>query len=389
MAQPQITFNIGEGGLGRPLTGKDHYSGILWWNDNLPAGYGTDNVKAFFSLEEAEAAGITSAAAQFDILHYQVSEFFRINPLGVLYVGIFPVPATTYDYTELETMQNEANGDIRQFAVWENLTAFTTAPLTTIQSILTGLLDNYQPSVAVYSADFSAIADLGTLTDLTGLAAEAVSVAIGQDGDAVGAGLATSEAQSIPTIGAQLGAISFAKVSDSIAWVGKFPLVTGNELKVPALANGDKVSTKTPAFLNTLNDRGYTFIKRFVGRENTYFNNSLTATSSTSDFSTTENNRTIQKAVREIYVRSLDLLNSPITVNPDGTLTEDAIQTFRSKAVEALDQMAANTEISAFEVLIDPSQDVLSTSKIEVTVKIVPVGVAREIVYNIGFTTNI
>jgi len=388
MAQPTITFNIGQGGLGRPLAGEDHISGFLWWNATLPTGFGTNKEKTFFSLEEAESAGIVEGDVSFGALWYQIREFFRINSLGVLHVGIYPVPVGSYDYTELQTLQAFAGGKIRQFGIWENLTAYTTTPLVTIQGILDTLLTDYQPAVAIYSADTSAIAP-ASLPDAKTGQAQAVSICVGQDGGAKGAALAVSEGYSIPTLGAQLGALSAAKVSDSIAWVGKFPLVTGDELKVPAFGDGTKTSSLATSALNTIRDNANTFIKKFIGRENTYFVDSLTATAANSDFSTLENNRTIQKAVREIYVRSLDLLNSPITVNADGTLDEDTIQTFRAKAVEALDQMEANTEISAYEVTLDPSQDVLATSKIEVAVKIVPVGVAREIVYNIGFTTNI
>lgn len=388
MAQPKITFNVGEGGLGRPLAGEDHISGLVWWNDTLPTGFNGETQKTFFSLQGAESAGIVEGSDPFGVLWYQISEFFRINEKGVLHVGIYPIPAGAYNYTELQTLQAFADGKIRQFAVWENLTAFTTTPLNIIQGVLTDLLEDYQPAVAIYSGDTSAIAP-ASLVDLTGQTAQAVSVCVAQDGDAKGAALAVSEGFSIPTLGAQLGALSAAKVNESIAWVGKFPLVTGTELKVPAFGDGTKTSSLASTLLDTIVTYGYTYIKKFIGRENTYFVDSLTATAANSDFSTLENNRTIQKAIREIYVRSLDLLNSPIVVNEDGTLSEDAIQTFRSKAVEALDAMQANTEISAYSVEIDPTQNVLSTSKIEIAVKIVPVGVSNELVYNIGYTTNI
>ena len=63
-----------------------------------------------------------------------------------------------------------------------------------------------------------------------------------------------------------------------------------------------------------------------------------------------------------------------------------------------LEQMAQAGEISVDQatgklppgsVLIDPDQDVLATSEVVITVKIVPVGVARTIVVNIGFVPKI
>ena len=46
-------------------------------------------------------------------------------------------------------------------------------------------------------------------------------------------------------------------------------------------------------------------------------------------------------------------------------------------------------EVSAWKVLIDPTQNVLSTSKLTLTIQNVPVGVARNIEINSGFTTKI
>ena len=51
--------------------------------------------------------------------------------------------------------------------------------------------------------------------------------------------------------------------------------------------------------------------------------------------------------------------------------------------------MQRRGEVSSFQTLIDPEQDVLSTSKLAITIKIVPVGVARNIVVNIGFAVNL
>jgi hypothetical protein len=85
----------------------------------------------------------------------------------------------------------------------------------------------------------------------------------------------------------------------------------------------------------------------------------------------------------------LDNLNAPLTVDSDGKLSESTIAVFKNDAIRGLESMQRDEEISAFDVLIDPSQNVLSTSKIILTVKIVPRGVARQIEVNIGFSLNI
>ncbi|GAG18593.1 unnamed protein product, partial [marine sediment metagenome] len=57
----KIQFNVGEGGLGRPLNGKDYYSGFLFDSTDYPTGFSADEpIKLLTSLQEAESLGITN-----------------------------------------------------------------------------------------------------------------------------------------------------------------------------------------------------------------------------------------------------------------------------------------------------------------------------------------
>lgn len=389
MAQPNITFNKSTGGLGQALPGKDHYSAFLFYSDTLPSGFATDDrIKQVFSVEEAENLGIVTGGA-FDQYHYHISEFFRIQPKGVLWIGFYAVPVGTYDFTELETMRLFAEGQIRQFGVYVDGLDFAAQEVTALQAEVAKSETAKQPFEVLYAADISGTADLSTLPDLRALTAFGVSVVIGQDGSGTGAALATSLGYSVCAVGTLLGAVALSKVSESIAWVEKFPLAGATELDVAAFGNGDLYRDKTDSFLDALNDKGYIYLRKFTDVANTYFNDNHTSIAVTNDFSYININRTYHKAVRDINTIILPKLNSPITVNPDGTLTTDVIVSYKTLASRPLDDMVNAGELSAFEVVVDPAQDVLTTSTIELTVKLVPVGVAREIVFNIGFVTSI
>ena len=55
----KIEFNIGQGGLGRPLAGKDYYSGLLFDMPTYPSGFSApEPIKLVASLEDAENLGI-------------------------------------------------------------------------------------------------------------------------------------------------------------------------------------------------------------------------------------------------------------------------------------------------------------------------------------------
>jgi hypothetical protein len=396
MAQPQLIINLGAGGLGRPLASKDHISGILSYqaNANLPAGFGTDTTKKVFAITEAEDLGIVEGSADFGLTWYHVREFFRIQPKGELFISFVDASAlnfATHDFAEVSEMQLEAEGTMRQLGVIQMQAAFASANVTALHAQAAAVRSDAQPLSIIFAPDTSGTADLSTLTDLRGLAASLVSVVIGEDGGATGAALAVTEGTSVTTLGATLGAVSLANVNESIAWVQKFNLSNGSELETAAFANGDLVKLKTTPFLDALNDKGYIFLRKFTkeGLAGTYHNDSPTAVSETSDYAYIENNRVIDKASRNIRTFVLPQLNSPLVVNSDGTLFEDTVTVFQSLTERGLESMEKDQEISAFAVTIDPTQNVLSTSTLKVSVKIVPVGVARNIEFTIGYALNV
>ena len=109
MALSDITFNRGQGGLGRPLAGEDHISGLVAWltDANLPSGFGaSDRIKEVFSTEEAEALGIVEGSALHGALWYHIDEYFKRQPDGDLFIGLFNSVGQVY--TVVETVQTFA-----------------------------------------------------------------------------------------------------------------------------------------------------------------------------------------------------------------------------------------------------------------------------------------
>ncbi|BAQ92546.1 Phage tail sheath protein [uncultured Mediterranean phage uvMED] len=391
MALNKVTFNINTSGLGAPLISKDHISGLLYYNNTLPSGFSSsDRIKIIFSIEEAEALGIIEGSADHGAEWYHINEFFQKQPQGELHVGYYAEPTGAPTFAEVQTMQDNANGEIRQIGVYFVKSVFATSQVTALQTIAATLRGESKPLSILYGPDISATSDLSTLPDLRALNAPNVSVCIGQDGGAKGAALAVSTTKSITDLGAKLGAVSAANVNESISYYEKFPMVTdGSEFETAHFANGQAVATTASAAINAIDDKSYIFLVKEVGFSNTFNSDSYSSVSTTNDLATIENNRTIDKASRILRALIVPQLGSPLRVQADGTLREDTIQTFKALAQKALSQMEAAGEVSQYEVLINPSQNVVSTSTLEITCKIIPVGVAREIVINLGFTPNL
>ena len=391
MALNSIVFNRNKSGLGGPLLNNDHISGLVFYRASVPTGFATANIQKVFSLEQAEDLGITKDLTE--DLHYHVSEFFEKQPKGELYIGIFDEPGETPDFSEVETIQEFANGEIRQLGIWLDDTVTDAAKMTTrvaaIQAKVDILKANDMPLNVIFAPDIHG-QTLVSLPDLRTGTANNVSVTIGQSGNGEGKTLYTSEAKSITDLGAKLGAVSFSKVHESISYVEKFPMVTSSgEFAEPAFSNGDFVKNTPKAQIEALDGLGYIFLVNFVGYSGTFNNDSYTATAANDDLYTIERNRTIDKAVRRTRQLLLPKLGSPLYVNPDGTLTLDTIATFKGLCDQGLKQMEADGELSASATIINPEQNVVSTSRLVVSLELVPVGVARSIIVNVGFVPNV
>ena len=509
MALNNITFNLGQGGLGRPLPGEDHISGLVFYtNGNLPSGFSVSNrVKQFNSLADAEAAGITGnfsdetkasatflvtaagnngdtlelkvaepfsrvvslgvytktaaettvanvataiaaminagtylhgysatvnsatvtisaraglgiflntgsplsatyssgatlagtitqftggVASKFAVWHYHISEFFRLQPQGVLFVGVFAVPGS-YTFTEITTVQTFANGKIRQIGIFKDSAAFAAGDITAIHNVCAANVAAHKELIALYGADISGVADVSTLADLSQLSAHYVTAVISQDGGAKGASLFYASGKSVTTLGAALGAVAKAKVSHSIAWVANFNISNGTECDVIAFANGVLFShsSVTDSLLTLLQNERYLFLRKFVGIAGSYFNENPASIALNSDYAYITDNRTMQKATRGIYASVLPALNSPITLKSDGTLTDEAIAYFEGLAEGPLNEMVRNAELSGFDVNVNAVQNVLTTGVLTINATLVQIATARNIVVNIGFNVTI
>lgn len=354
----------------------------------------------------AAAATITQfsggADGFFDVMYYQVSEFFRLNPKGVLYVGVFPDSAITP--SRISEMQAFANGEIRQVGVFNQKSTFASSDVTGIQAVCDTLAGLNTPLSVILAPDMTGLT-LSSQPNLTTLDSENVSVLISGDGlttSTTGFGASRKvfykKSFTVAALGAALGAVSKAKVHESIAWIGAFNISDGDSLNTVEFLPSTSFTSASASLKTQLDNYGYLFLQKETDLTGTYFNNDKTATAATSDYARIRNQRTIDKAVRGVRAKLLPLVSSPIYVNSNGTLTEETIATFENEAnkiiggqfntASATGSMVIDGEISAGRTLIDPTQDVLATGIIEVSIEIIPVGAAESISAKIGFVAS-
>ena len=395
---PDINIVRAAGGLGRQQPTDDGISALITQGVAVGVAGGL-NLNTDYEIRSALAAdalGILPANG-YTTTRRHIAEYFRLNPGGILIVRVIPQSLTLSDMldrTESNAQQLliNANGRVKQLAVVLNpaagyaptivagINADVTAAVAKGQALAMAEFVAHRP-VFILVAGHQLAADLTTVTDQRAQNAEFVSVVVGTDhGNAPGE----------PAIGAALGAIAAARVNESIAWVRKFPLTGNGSFTQAGLSNGFSNAALLPGDLAALSDKGLIVVRQHAGLDGFYFSDTPTCTLASSDYAYLENVRTTNKAARIVRRALLPSLNGPVPVNSDGTLQAQAVGELQGQAVAALTaSMIQAGEISQLAVYIDPTQNVISTSVLQVRVSLIPVGVARQINVTLGLTTKV
>ena len=389
-----LTIQRQNGNVPKSLPGEDHVTGFVAYlaAADIPASFKTERVQALSTIDAAEAAGITEDAASWGVrvLHYHLSEIYRLNPAVSLYVAIFEKPqGATQTFAEIKTVQNFAAGRIRQIGVWCGDRTLSADDLTALQGVGDALAEEEAELSIVYAPKVATVKQLAV--NLAGEGKCRVSVVIGQAGSGTGAELfkdkANAAKSSVSGLGVVMGLLSRAKVHQCIAWVKEFP--TG--VSLPAFGDGTLVRDVDKALLETLDNTGrYLFFVTHTGQAGSYMNDSHTMDSGISDYAAIESVRSIDKAVRGIRTYVMPELGGNVYVDPaTGQLASYTVAHLETVANQALEEMERNGELSGYKVEIDPAQDVASTGMVEFVIKNVAVPVMRRVRIKIGFVKSV
>lgn len=385
-----LTIVRQNGNVPKSQNGQDHVSGFVAYllEADIPAAFKAEPVQAVSTIDKAEELGITADATAWSVkmLHYQLEEVFRINPSITLYVGLFSKPESM-TFQELKTVQNYAEGAIRQMAIWNGDTAPTADNIVKLEAVADSLDTENAPLSTLYAP---LVSNYKNLPSNLATNNPRVSVVIAQAGSGTGAELYKSKDNktkaTVSAIGVALGTLSKAAVHQCIAWVKNFP----SGISMPALGDGTLVRTIDKGELEKLDTNRYLFLNNVVGVAGSYWNDSHTMDSPTSDYAAIESVRTMDKAVRGIRTYLTPELGGNVYIDPNtGKLQSYTVSHLETTANIPLEEMEKAGELSGYKAEIDAEQDVLSTSTIEVTIKNVPVGVVRKFKVKIGFVKSL
>lgn len=393
----KLTITRTNGNIVRSLAGEDHISGLVFYSATLPTategaeGFSaTERIRTISTIETAEKLGITADATAWEtkVLHYTLSSIFNMNPGVSLYVGIFKPASGANAFSEIKQIQNYAGGRLRQVGVWNGAVELSDTLVNSLQSVRTTLEAQNKPLSILYAPKVTDVTALPS--NLAKIGRNGVSVIIGQDGAGVAAELyadaGNTAKASVSALGDLLGAVSKAKVHESIAWVESFP----TNIAVPAFGDGKKYRDLDEAVIETLDSSRYIFLRTYDGLAGSFFNDNHTLDEPTSDYAYINDVRTMDKAVRGVRTYLLPKLGRPMKVDAEtGKLERTAVEHLITTGNKALEEMEKAGELSGYRFDIDPDQNILATSRVRGVIKNVAMGVMRNLDLEIGFAPSV
>jgi hypothetical protein len=445
MALGNVTVNKAQG-VGQPTTGKDHYTGFLFYvdPDDYPAGMIrkwavglTVVVGDFFEdstvdhkVYVADTAGTTSGTAatdpllsevtdlqeladaraqlvtianmetlgitegsNADVIWYQMNYFFEKNPNGFAWLRMADEGLATVSFDEMDDIVLASGGDVRKIGVYNNGSdaVFAAAHATNLQVKYAEYAAAYTPlQIAYFPLSFTEA--YGSFIDLKD-SGNSYGVWCVNAWDLETGSVAVT-GHEYPAMGVVMGNWAISKVSESIGHVRQYDFISSTN-GTNVNAEYDKFGFRDSSGLiswatldgaagDLLDTSGWNFFRKYAGISGTYLNDMSTVSVEGNDFDKVFYNVTLDKISRNVRTNLLPEINGEIIFNGDGTLSDVDIHRYSNLSNAALAAMQSAGEISAYETVIDRTQDVASTGILYVTVNVVLNGVAKSIIVSLA-----
>jgi hypothetical protein len=387
MGLPDVRIVLANGQLGGLVAFAEGVALMVGHGVSVVDGIQVGEPKVVFNLQEAEDLGID--VANNPTAHRHVKEFYNEAGLGrELYIMLVPntmLQSQMVDFNEangpgVKTGLTFAQGRVRMYGTFCDDPSIV--PNSGISSGIDDDVINAVPLAQILGNNFASIQapvrgvlegrdfqnDAATLVDAKTLGSNRVAILIGSSKD-----------DRTASIGMFLGRNARVPVHRKASRVkdGRLPITE---------AFVGTASAGTFGGLGLMHDKGYIVMRKFPTSAGYFFSGDPMCVASTDDYNLFARGRVIDKAHIIAYATFVEELDDEILIDADGKIESGVVATLEAKINNQINQlMTANREISGASATIDPNQNVLSTNKTVVVLKLRPVGYNSDIEVQLGF----
>ena len=349
-------------------------------------------------LDELVKKGVTSDNADANaILYKAVKEFYDEAPDGsklwIMGVADTVTLADIVDKTKdnAKKLLIAANGTIRTLAVKiKDKSAYTPTVTTGIDGTVRTAITNAQ-ALAEWATEtlFAPVMVLLEGRHYTGNAETLVSNPVNTgNNNRVGVVIGDTVADSKgAAVGLLAGRIASIPVQRSVARVR-----TGSIVATTMYIGGVAAELGNP---ETINDCGFICPRTFVGKGGYFWSDDKLAAEASDDYSLIPRRRVADKAYRITYSTLINEVAEEISVTDDGKISAPVVKAIQTAVESAIvNNMTSRGNLGndpsdpndmGVECYINPDQNIVATSRLDVQVRIKPHGYSKYINVSLGF----
>ena len=373
MALPNVNISVNRSGLGLVEPTEDGVMGLVMFVATKPLGAGDQDIRwtrVYNSYEDASNGDFGYNAATLAQIEAFYKEAGSGAKLWVRYVHLFDEIAhdgrLSNILDDVAALIEEARGEISCIGIHRGDLVPTSTLVDNIHEDLLNLVGGAQ-SVAEYAEQ--EIMPVSIVVDAlkTG---HPFSVPDMHEHNYHKVSIVVASENGIPAVGRVLGRLAAIPVQRKISRVKDGALRNVSEA---GYCSDVPISGIANHFSGSYHDKGFIVFRTFSKKAGYFFSGDPTATASTDDLYTISRNRVIDKVIKMAYKTYLEELDDDVELTDAGELPAGVVAYLKE---EIEHQVSSNMkgEISNFEAIIDPKQNILSGLPLDIELSIIPKG---------------
>ncbi len=386
-----VNITLANGQLGGRIQTHDGIMGLVLTGFSETGGYIIGTPILVTSMTDVAHAGITVGNNPFAIK--QLKEFYAQAGAGAqLYLMLTSTSITLNQMADINNangakkLLDYAAGKIKVLGLLsDDANIASHGGTITISNglnhdVYTGASNMQVMADSYFNAEKPFRAIIGG-SSYTGVAADLTDETSGTTNNRTAILIGDSVSGASACVGLLLGLISSIPVQRKISRVR-----TGALTNTAAYVGTTTISAAGAGALGVIAEKGFITFTTYPNVSGFYFTGDPMLTATTDDYSMLARGRVIDKAHILAYTTFVQEVDDEVPVNSDGTLDAGFCKWLSRQIINQINNtMTANKEISAVDCFIDPAQNILSTSQLNVVLKITPVGYASDIEISLGF----